>query len=686
MTNKIAFDVANFARLTYEAQRVVLGHVGEYLGFTSIKRVVECLNAHNSSSDVYKINVPALLTEAGFIVNVLSFFGKALEQQNYLAIRLRQIVRTQDFQVSRALCSYPLFAANCHNLLPPDYCEILCIGARHGHSEVIHELMKDQNLLTRYNREMAARNAARWGQLEIFCELLRDGFSLSEESLKMSLRFASRNGHLPIIRKLLDHPNVSDHIEEASIDAASFGQIEALRLLMEYRSRGGYPLKRYRRVHRDQHFRLVLYASGYNHYDIVHMLLEKQPLEEFETGTVVQLAAKKGHLKIIQLLLDKDSVNEGELGGAVEKAAKKGHSKVAALLLSQGSISTKALGRAVQGATEKGHPSLVPLLLANGPIDESPRSKSLSIAIQYGYFELVVPLLKNGSIREEERGDGAAYAAWHGNLECVALLLDNGPISDEKRGLAVAKGAQRGNLECVTLLLNNGPISEERRGWGLAFAAKYGHFEVFYHLLKKEGVLQGVSVQVTTQNGPDDYYYKRLEEMQPDFVSAVQSGHIEGIGKMIQEGFYSEALKYAAKSGSLSAVRELIIGRTLSEYEREQAVESAAKKGYFEVAEELLKNEIVNDLNIYRGQPREEAVTSALVNMHVKLVCLLLRNHPARFRELRGVAVYMVVATGDMDTLRELLKNNAVIPEDCRKSAIEKALQSGNPEMLKELQ
>ena len=108
MTNKIPFDVANFARLTYEAQRVVLGHVGEWLGFTSIKRVVECLNAHNSSSDVYKINVPALLTEAGFIANVLSFFGKVFEQQNYLAVRLRQIVRTQDFQVSRQLCSYPL--------------------------------------------------------------------------------------------------------------------------------------------------------------------------------------------------------------------------------------------------------------------------------------------------------------------------------------------------------------------------------------------------------------------------------------------------------------------------------------------------------------------------------------------------------------------------------------------------
>ena len=263
MTNIIAFDVANFARLPFEAQKVVLGHVGEWLGYTSIKRVVECLNAHNKSSDVYKIKVPALLTKEGFIANVLSFFGQQLEQQKYLAIRLRQIIRTQDFLVSRALFSYPLFAANCQNLLPPDYCEILCIGVRNGHIEVVRELMKDQTLLTRYNREMAARNAARWGQLEIFCELLRDGFSLSEESVRMSLRFSARNGHLPIIRELLRHPNISEYTDEAAIDAASFGQIEALRLLMD----------------RDYTATLVRYASGYNRYDVVQMLLQDHPLE-----------------------------------------------------------------------------------------------------------------------------------------------------------------------------------------------------------------------------------------------------------------------------------------------------------------------------------------------------------------------------------------------------------------------
>jgi DNA-binding FrmR family transcriptional regulator len=295
-------------------------------------------------------------------------------------------------------------------------------------------------------------------------------------------------------------------------------------------------------------------------------------------------------------------------------------------------------------------------LLANGPIAESPRGKSVSLATRNGYFELVDLLLKNGSIREEDRGDAVAYAAWHGNLECVTLLLSNGSISEEKRGLA------------------------------LAGAAKYGHFEVFYQLLKKEGVLQGVSVQVTTQHSTDSLSYERFEQMQPDFANAVQNGHIEGIGKMIQDGFYPDALSYAAQTGSLSAVRELVIGRTLSMHNREEAVESAAKRGYFEVAEELLKNEIVNDLGSYRGHAREEAVKSALVNMHLKLVCLLLRNHPASFRKLRGVAVYLAVATNDIGTLRELLKSNAVIPEDCRQAAIEKASQNGYTQMVKELQ
>ena len=228
----------------------------------------------------------------------------------------------------------------------------------------------------------------------------------------------------------------------------------------------------------------------------------------------------------------------------------------------------------------------------------------------------------------------------------------------------------------ITLLLNNGPICEKRRGWGLGNAAQNGHFEVFYHLLKKEGVLQGVSVQVTTQNS---LYDSSFGTMEPDFASAVQSGRIEGIGKMIQDRFYPEALKYAAQSGSLSAVRELVIGRTLSLNGREEAVERAAARGYFEVAEELLKNEIVNDLEQYRGRDREEAVESALVNMHVKLVCLLLRNQPARFQKLRGVAVYLAVATGDMGTLRELLKNNAVIPEDCARLPLKKPCKAAMP-------
>lgn len=215
----------------------------------------------------------------------------------------------------------------------------------------------------------------------------------------------------------------------------------------------------------------------------------------------------------------------------------------------------------------------------------------LEIAAHQGYSEIVLHLVQEKSldINGNQEGSESALilASKKGNIEIVDILLKSGADVDfefKNKRTALIFAAENGHKKIVKMLLEAGANLEQKIKNGcnaLILSVKNGHKEVVELLLE-----EGIDINSTNNRG----------------VTALMVA--------IKKGNREIADLLSKNENYLGNSTELIL---------------ASSYGYFSIVENLLsKSEVIN--SVLKDNFKEEALTYALFNSHLKIVNLLLEN------------------------------------------------------------
>lgn len=225
----------------------------------------------------------------------------------------------------------------------------LCLCAVHGYVEGVKFLL-DRGADTEAEGEWYAFGVFAWGTIT-------------------ALHCASANGHLEIVRLLLENG--------ANVNAP------------------------------DRHTALGL-AVKHGYREIVHLLLENgadtNVIQDYGSGTVLQLASCRGDIEIVHFLLEKGAdvnTTSNRKYSTLQQASRDGYHAIVRLLLEKGAdINIDGVyGSALHLASKNGHLEIVHLLLENGA-DVNGKGKqgtALQLAAMEGQTEIVRFLLEKGA-------------------------------------------------------------------------------------------------------------------------------------------------------------------------------------------------------------------------------------------------------------------------------------------------
>ncbi len=184
--------------------------------------------------------------------------------------------------------------------------------------------------------------------------------------------------------------------------------------------------------------KILIDASKKGTVEIVKLVLNSGPIDDFYANVALMYASKKGTIEIVKLLLDSGAnVNAISEDGdtALMRASKKGNIEIVELLLNSGAdinaISDNG-NTALIMAAEGGHREIVEVLLNNGASNGSTNkvgSTALIVAAMNGHKEAIKLLLDNNAdinAKDHYRCTALTYASRNGDKEIVKLLLDFG--------------------------------------------------------------------------------------------------------------------------------------------------------------------------------------------------------------------------------------------------------------------
>ena len=293
--------------------------------------------------------------------------------------------------------------------------------------------------------------------------------------------------------------------------------------------------------------------------------------KDFQSQSLLHLAAKRGHVEHLHRLLDVyvgEHVNSVLPGGF--------HGGETPLMLAARFNESNVVEFLVQAG-------------ASLEMQDADAFTPFLHAAMGGKVENILRLIELGAntLREVYGGISAIHlAAENGHTEAVSFLLEHGAnvnAVDRELRTPLMLSAQNGHLETVDLLLKNGAnvnqIDDDRRWLPLHYAAEEDHAEVVKFLIQKGGNLSAKSHEGTTvlhlatcfnlviflvEQGADvrarDWYGKTPLHM------AAAKGQSETVNYLLNQGSCINsldnsgfsALYYAVKAGHIAAAKVLI--------------------------------------------------------------------------------------------------------------------------------
>ncbi len=179
----------------------------------------------------------------------------------------------------------------------------------------------------------------------------------------------------------------------------------------------------------------------------------------------------------------------------------------------------------------------------------------------------------------------------------------------------------------------------------------------------------------TTQFAPDASHNARAWIL----IYAAGNGRVDVVQKVLEIDptiSREKAVKIAVENGFFNIVQELLKNNaSISGDVQGKAVIEAAKKGHLNIFLELLNNGPISEED--RGIAVEQAIRSGSPDIFQAL----LNNGPISL-EARGNAVCAAAGKGNLKVVQELLKNDAVISDWSRGSAFSNAAEKGHLEIL----
>lgn len=344
-------------------------------------------------------------------------------------------------------------------------------------------------------------------------------------------------------------------------------------------------------------------------------------VRDYSGDTLLHLAVRNGNWNIGNLLIRKgvqtDAINDQNIT-PLAVAVFLGNIKFVNILLEHGAnINTTKPDPLLQVAVLERYPDIVEILLRQGArvIKDEDGRTPLEIAIGTGQFQIVQILFQfNTGIDVNEPGlNGHTFlhmAAISGNLDIVKYLVKRGaninaiiPNNGPKKPIHLA--AQQGHIECVEFFLDVGMDIDDTEGDGftmLHYAAIWGKAELAKILINKlanvnafnQNALQPIHlasmrgfvdvVHILLDSGA---FYNKENSSGKTPKDLTQNNDIIKIFETVEELFN------AVDGNDLLAVEKLINdGATVNAKISDNftVLHIAAKNGFFEVCDVLLKN------------------------------------------------------------------------------------------------
>ncbi|KAL6722060.1 hypothetical protein ACLMJK_001165 [Lecanora helva] len=436
---------------------------------------------------------------------------------------------------------------------------------------------------------------------------------------------------------------------------------------------------------------LYVAASGF-YPDIIRELLHHGADVNLKGGWHVRplnVASYNGYVDIVEILLehnvDVDPDDEYQYGSALGAAARRGHAEIVSSLLKKAwnvNKRVKTYGSPLVAAAAYGHTEAIKAMFQH-EIEGPSQVQALEIASKNGRIEVVKCLLEQTPYLPHQKA--FHNAAMYGRDEIVELLATRGTNS-EMLDMSVYDASDQERESTVDLLLKLGasPDAEGKEyGTALQAAAYDGSTGIVKSLLSrnadvhKQGGDYGTALQAAALNGHSDIVQLLLDH----------GAHVN-VGEL---GRYGSALQAACWSGDSDLV-ELLISHGADVNSKGGIYGSpimAAVDESMNVTLEILVNHGA-DVNVKDVRDEEPTLLVQAGYTLGKESLELLLNHGANLEgtDNNGVTVLISVAdSGDKESLEMLIEKGANIRavSDDLGTALSAAASEGDEECCKVL-